>query len=181
MNRDPNAITHLSVLTPIRPGNEVSLATYLTTLPRGAQSPFRRLSRTHLARWVIIDQIKLDFPGAPWPPRPLRMQYLLFTSTFNGGAPGHLEEMRVRVGVEADVLWGHCIGYPGSRRRAPFHRYFRHNRLPTTLEFAAYQSTVADIHTALKVRAAHVEFAVLAQRLRHEDLQAAFIQHFGIS
>nr|BFE71964.1 hypothetical protein GCM10020092_052650 [Actinoplanes digitatis] len=85
------------------------------------------------------------------------------------------------LGAETDAIWGHCIGYPGRRRRASFHRYFRHNRLPTTLSFAAYQSTIVEVRTALEVRDAHIPFAVRAQSLRDEDLQAAFIEHFGIS
>lgn len=124
---------------------------------------------------------RAGLPGAPPTPRPLRMQYLLFTSTFNGELGEHLEELRLRAGAETDAIWGHCIGYPGRRRRASFHRYFRHNRLPTTLSFAAYQSTIVEVRTALEVRDAHIPFAVRAQSLRDEDLQAAFIEHFGIS
>jgi len=181
VSRDPNAITHFSALTPIRPAERELLGAYLRELPDGARSPFRRLCRTHLARWVIIDQVKRDFPGAPRAPRPLRMRYLLYTSTFNGDVREHLEELRLRAGAQTDAIWGHCVGYPGRRRRAAFHRYFRHNRLPTTLGFAAYESTIDQVRTALEVRDAHIPFAVRAQHLRDEDLQAAFLEHFGIS
>lgn len=179
MKRDPLAATPLTVLTPIRPGDEAELATYLERLPRGADSPFGRLRSTHFARWLIVDGLGADYPGAPWPPQRLRMRYLLFTSTFNGTVRDYLEELRVRLGPEADGVWGHCVNYPGYHRAARFRRYLRHNSLPVHMWYPAYQATVPEVRTALDLRNRHIAFARYAQGRDDKELLVAYVERFG--
>lgn len=179
MKKDPTAATSLTVLAPIRPGDEAELATCLAQLPQGAESPFARLSSTHFARWVIIGEMASDFPGAPWPARPLRTRYLSFTSTFNSPVPEYVEELRVCLGADADRVWGHCVNYPGHHHADRFRRYLLRNRVPTHMFFAAYDATVPTVRTALDLRNRHIAFAREAQGMDDEELRQAFIEQFG--
>lgn len=178
MTRDWPA-TPMTVLTPVLPGDEPALAADLAGLPRGRSSPFRRLPGTHFARWVVIDGVPSDFPGAPWPPAPLRMHYLLYTSTFNSPVEDHVEELRVHLGAEADRVWGHCVGYPGSAAREAFHRYLAHNALRVRQWFPAYSATVAEVHRALDLRERHIALADRLQRVDDgKELLAGFTEAF---
>jgi hypothetical protein len=171
--------THpLTVLTPVHPGREPALGDCLGRLPPGAAGPFERVPGTHVARWVLIRRIVSDYPGAPVPPAPLRMQYLLFTSTFDGSVDHHVEGIRTRMAAEADGVWGHCVGYPGSADRAGFHAYLRHNSLPVNRRFAAYDASVPHIRAALRLRERHIAFAPTAQDLPDDQLRRAFLEQF---
>ena len=179
MKRSPTAATPLTVLAPVRPGEEAELTAALDRMPRGEQSPFARLSSTHFARWVVVGEPGAEFPGAPWPARRLRMRYLLFTSTFNGTVRDYLEELRVRLGPEADGVWGHCVNYPGYHRAARFRRYLRHNSLPVHMWYPAYQATVPEVRTALDLRNRHIAFARYAQGRDDKELLVAYVERFG--
>jgi hypothetical protein len=180
MKRDRTSATPLTLLTPIRPGEERELEAYLAQLPRDENSPFRRLSSTHFARWAVIDRLASDYAGAPSPVQPLHMSYLLFSSTFNGPVREYLEELRVRLGAEADTIWGHCVNYPGHRRPGPFRRYLLHNEVPVHLWYTAYDATVTEVRAAVDLRRRHIEFARRVQELDDDkDLHRAFIEEFG--
>jgi hypothetical protein len=107
------------------------------------------------------------------------MRYLLFTSTFNGKLGSYLEELRVRLGADADRVWGHCVGYPGHGDPVRFPRYLRHNRLPNHLWYPAYQATVPEIRTALDLRNRYIAFAQRAQGMCDKQLREAYIEDFG--
>lgn len=173
------AVRGLTVLTPVWPGDEGELAATLAALPEGREGPFQRLSSTHFARFVVIGELPAGFPGAPWPPQPLRMHYLLFTSTFNGPVRRYVEELRVGLGPAADAIWGHCVNYPGHDRAEPFRRYLLHNRLPVRLMFRAYDATVPEVRAALGLRTRHIAFARSAQGLDARSLQAEFLKGFS--
>jgi hypothetical protein len=170
--------TPLTVLTPVRPGEERALATHLDGLHSGGQELFSRMSSTHFARWVVLDRLGADVPGRRRRARPLRMRYLLFTSTANSPVDEQLEELRLRLGPEADAVWGHCVGYPGHHRRVAFHRYLRHNSLPVPQQFAAYDATVPEVCAALDLRDRHISFAREAQGMDDVGLQQAFLRRF---
>jgi hypothetical protein len=53
----------LTVLTPILDGHVQELTAHLEALPEGPQSPMARVPGTHLARWVVIDQVKYQGHG----------------------------------------------------------------------------------------------------------------------
>lgn len=180
MKKNPTDATPLTVLTPVHPGDEPELAAYLARLPQGDQSPFRRLSSTHFARWVVVGPLSTDYPGAPFPDRPLRMRYLLFTTTFNSPVPDFLAELRTRLGAEADAVWGHCVNYPGHHDAREFDRYLIRNSLPVHQWFAAYDATVTEVRNGLDLRDEHLAFARKVQQSGDEKLQQAFIDHFGV-
>ncbi|HEX2074273.1 MAG TPA: hypothetical protein VHF92_10845 [Geodermatophilus sp.] len=167
------------MLTPVQPGQEHALADCLARLSQAGESPLSRLADTHFARWVVLTGTTSHYRGAPRPARPLRMRYLLFTSTANSPAERHVEDLRTRLRGDADAVWGHCVGYPGHERRADFCRYLLHNRLPTHRWFAAYDATVQEVREALALRRRHADLAARTQTADDRELQRAFLDEFG--
>ena len=177
-------ITLVTVLTPITPGREPELATYLNGLPKRYPKSFNELPCVHFARWVIIGQIPSEYNGrrmfGRWLQRPLRMKYLLFSSAFNCSGDAFFEDVRERLGPLADGVWDHCVGYPGSANRAEFHDYMAHNNLPIVQKFIAYDYTVAQIVDALALRKQHIELAQETQtKTDPEQLHQMFEAEFG--
>jgi len=160
------------------PGGLLRVPTHLDGLGRDGPDPFARMSSTHFARWVILDRLGADIPGRRRRARPLRMQYLLFTSTAHSPIDEQIEELRLRLGPEADAVWGHCVGYPGHHRRVAFHHYLRHNSLPVPQQFDAYDATVPEVRAALKLRERHIAFADAVQKMDDAQLQLAFLRRF---
>jgi hypothetical protein len=168
----------LNVITPIISGREAQLRVHLRGLERGARSPLARLPRTHVARWVIIPQ--LHFQGAGQSPDTLLSQYLLFTSSFDGSPGAYVRELCATIPDEADDIWGHCVGYPGTRDVDAFVRYFQHNRVPTGFFVSGYpQASVEDVRDSLALRDRFAAFAVEAQRMDRGELRRQFRQRFG--
>jgi hypothetical protein len=171
--------TPLTVLTPVRPGEEPALQNSLARFSQGGDNPLSRVAEIHFARWVVLSGAPWLYRGLPRRNRPLRMQYLLFTSTANRPPEQHVEDLRTGLRGHADAVWGHCVGYPGHERSADFCRYLLHNRLPVHRWFAAYDATVHQVREALDLRRRHAEFAVRTQMTDDLDLQKAFLAEFG--
>jgi hypothetical protein len=171
--------TPLTTLTAITPDERQELAELLRRWQREGQTPFGATRSTHFARWVILDRKPPVFPGAPFPPRALQMDYLLFTATFNGSVTAFVEELRSTIGPVTDEVWGHCVGYPGRADAVAFHRYFQHNTVPVHLWFSAYDASVEEILTALELRQRHIDFALEHGRKPDEELAKEFKREFG--
>jgi hypothetical protein len=167
----------LTVLTPILEGHAQDLAEHLEALPEGAGSPLARVHGTHLARWVVIDQVKHQGRGQRRRDA-LSHSRLLFTSNFDGELDPYLEALRTGLGDDADAVWGHCRGYPG-RDRTRFAGWLRAHSLEAALFFAAYgDHTLEQVRADLETRRRLVEFALGAQGLAAPDLKARFLQAF---
>ena len=170
----------LMVLTPIRPGEQDALQAYLEGLrASGAdrRSPLARLPRTHVGRWLILDDMPHD-PAAPHDH--LDLPYLLFTSAFDGDLDSYLDELVHELAGEAQEIWGRCVGCPDSARGPALKRYLKHNQLDAGFFFAAYpQATVADVTRALDKRERLIAFAVRAQGMPAAELQRAFVAEFA--
>jgi hypothetical protein len=167
----------LLVLTPIRPGQEDALHAYLEALA-GDGSPLARLPRTHLARWLILD----DMPAPPGLDLhdPLGGAYLLFTSAFDGDLDSYLDELAARLGPEAGEIWGRCIGCPQPAEGAALKAYLGRNQIDCGFAFAAYpDASVAQIRAALDKRERLIAFAIRAQDLEPGQRRAAFLDEFG--
>ena len=108
----------LTVFTPIAPGHEDELRAHLEGLPEGAGSALARLDQLHTARLQIFDH--LVHQGARQKPDRLKSNYLVFTASFDGDLDGFLDAICERLAPEADAVWGHCAGYPGTSNRAAF-------------------------------------------------------------
>ena len=158
----------VTLLTPVQRGAESRLAEHLRGLGIGAESPLARLPSVHFARWLMIDQLRSDWPGAPSPPPRLNSQYLLFTASLTAPGPreaerlpgAFLDELRTRIPAAADAIWGHCVGYPGTSEPEAFVRYLAASQLETSLFHVGYADvTVDEVRHALGVRDKLVAFA----------------------
>lgn len=163
----------LTVITPIIPGREAGLRTYLENLPTGADSPLAKVTSTHVARWVIIPQ--LVYQGRPQKPDALKSQYLLFSSSLDGDLDPYLDLLCARMAAEIEAIWGCCAGYPGLEDRGRFKRWIRHNQIDSQFFVAAYpHSTVAQVRAALDLKERILAFALEAQGMDDEQLHKAF-------
>jgi hypothetical protein len=164
----------LTVLTPILDGHAQALTEHLEALPQGAASPLARVPGTHLARWVVIDDVKYQGHGQRHRDA-LAESRLLFTSNFDGPLDSYLEAMRTGLGEDADAVWSHCRGYPGHGDRESFASWLRAHALEAALFFAAYGGqTLEQVHSNLDQRTRLIEFALGAQGLAAADLKARF-------
>ena len=168
----------LIVLTPVLPGRTAALQGVLDRFPTGGASPLARTGTTHFARWVIID--RLMYEGPPQQRDTLKSDYLLFSSHFDGALDTYLQNLRTLLPVEADAIWGHCVGYPGTGEPEAFGTYLRRNQLNPLFYFAAYsQATLPQVLSALELRERLLAFAVRVQGLDAAALQAAYLETFS--
>ena len=169
----------LTVFTAILPGHKEQLEQLIESMPKKEQSPLARLSRLHLSRIHIFDE--LVYQGPKQKADRLNQPYLVFTSTADGhDLDDYLDEICEKIPAEADSWWSHCVGYPGTRDRAAFKRYIRHNKVDTALLGCAHPSaTVQEIHRALALREKLIDFAVTSQGLDAAELHARFVREFS--
>lgn len=173
----------LMVLTPIRPGEEDALRAFLEGLGGGSgdgdreRSPLARLARTHIGRWLILDDLPHD-PAAPHDH--LDLQYLLFTSAFDGDVGSYLDELVDVLAPEAGEIWGRCVGCPEPAAGAELKRYLLHNQLDAGFFFAAYsESTVADVLRALDKRTRLAAFVLRTQGMAPAAVREQFVREFA--
>jgi hypothetical protein len=171
----------LTILSPIidDPHAEVShdcaIRDYLAGLPRDHRSPFAKLSSTHIARLVVMDDV--IFVGAPAREEHLQSKYLVFESNFDGDLDTYLRRMAQDIPAEVDAVWRHCVGYPGVRDVAAFTAYMKKCQLKTTFYFAdVNDKTVQQTLHALRVQASIAEFIAAHQGKPAAEIQAAFQQ-----
>lgn len=166
-------------LTAIAPGRSELLRGHLESMPSAADSPFAKIDQTHFARFVIIPQL-VDLGPPPATRDTLKNEYLLFSADFDGSLERFLDGLCDAMAAEADTIWGHCVGYPGTSDRAALERYMRHNQIDTTFPFAAYpDATVADVREALELRSRVIDFAIRAQAMDPASLHAAYREEFS--
>jgi hypothetical protein len=165
----------LLALTAIIPGRAEELRDRLEALPTGAESPLAGVGCVHFGRFVIVSRlVKLG----PMEER-LANEYLLFAADVDGPLDEFVEALRERMADEADAIWGHCVGYPGSSDREGFHAWLRHNQIDTQLPFAAYpEAALPEVLEALELRRRLIELAIRAQELDPAGLQEAYRQAF---
>ncbi len=167
-------------MTPVIPGEEQALATYLRGLRERGPSPLAKLPRTHIGRFVIVPDFHHDPSWKQPREEHLDLHYLIFTSNFDGDLDSYLDELCDKLAPEAKEIWGRCVGCPASATGADLKRYLKHNQIDTGLFFAAYgDATVGQVKRALRQRDRMIDFAISAQGLEPEALQQAFLAQFG--
>ena len=168
----------LTVLTPIKDGHQQPLTDHLNALEEGDASPLSRVPGTHIARWVVIDEVKFqghgqrhhDTLGAP---------RLLFSSNFDGDLDVYLDGLRTGMAEDADAIWGHCRDYPGHENSGAFRAYLRAYQLEAALFFAAYGAqTVGEVTANVAQRRRLIDFAIEGQHLDAAALKARFLETF---
>ena len=115
-------VTELTVITPIIEGREQSLRQVLQGIQASSDSPIKKISTIHYARWVIIDDDRR----------------LLFTSNFDGTWEQYLRDFVNLAPEGLDMIWSNCVGYPGAVPYEGFAQYVRDHQIRADLFYAAY-------------------------------------------
>ena len=173
-----------TMLAAIRPGHEATLGHTLRELPVDDKSPLAKLRHVHVARWVVLDQLKTDWRGAPRRAPRLNSAYLLFSATLTVPRESgyrfpqtFVNDIRSEMTRAADEVWGHCMGYPGTQGRDDFVEYFLNSRVRTGIHQFGYPGvTVDDVRCALKIRAGFAQFALTHRGESGEALKKAYIE-----
>jgi len=168
-------------MTPVKPGEEAALEAYLHGLRGdGRPSPLAKLSRTHMARFVIVADFYNDKSWKQRKEEHLDLRYLIFTSNLDGDIETYLDELCEKLAPEAQEIWGRCVGCPANPKGQVLKHYLKHNQINTGIFFAAYQdATVPRVKHCLHQRERMIEFAVASQGLEPAALQQAFLHEFG--
>lgn len=160
---DPNADT----------SHDCAIRNYLAALCKEECSPFAKLSSTHIARLVVMDDV--IYVGTPAREEHLQSKYLVFESNFDGDLDAYLARMASDIPELVDSVWSHCVGYPGVRDPAAFAAYMKKCQLNTTFYFADVNNhTVQSTLRALKVQASVAEFIARHQGKPAAEMMAAF-------
>jgi|SRR5579872_75653 len=177
----------LTILSPIKqnPSAEVShscaIRKVLAGMPRDERSPFAKVSSTHMARLVVMDDVV--FVGMPSCEEHLQSQYLIFETNFDGDLDTYLERMVDEIRDEVNAVWQHCWGFPGTDEVSKFKAYMKNCQVTTTFFFAdVNDKTVQDTLLALQSQAAVSEFIERNQDKPPAEVQkqfAEFMQKLG--
>jgi hypothetical protein len=171
----------LTILSPILQGENIetshtcALRIQLASLPRDEFSPFAKLSSTHMARLVVMDDVV--YVGMPSCEEHLRSQYLVFETNFDGDLDTYLTRMATEIPTEVESIWQHCWGFPGVKDLNAFLAYMKKCRAPTTFYFAdVNDKTVQQTLCALQIQAAVTHFIERNQSTPAAELQKSFAE-----
>jgi hypothetical protein len=111
------------------------------------------LSLIHFARWVIIRRDQ--WPAMGQGPQPLKNDYMLFCSNFNGTWDQYIDAFADGIPGGLDLFWYASTKYPHSIPITPFKDYIRANQVDTSYYYNATPgSGQRDIKQALRLAAA---------------------------
>lgn len=138
----------------------------------GNMTPLDDIATIHFARWVIL-------PGD---------QQLLFTSNFDGSYEQYIHDFVyvANSGVPTrdnelgtkwmDLIWGHCIGYPGTTDFQAFLDYIQQGLVDTTLWFPTIDDvTVRDTAWLQEFRRLFTTFDAVFQSTPRDSLPPALL------
>ena len=177
MSRDTvGQASALTVLTAIKAGEELPLATYLNGFGQRGASPLAAVPGTHFARWVVLGDVVFQGKGRR---DHLNCAQLLFTSNFDGATEQYLEGLRTGLGESADLIWSHCHGYPGAADARAFAQFLSSHRVRSSLFFTPYgERTVAAVRDDLDRRRQFIDFALEAQWMPVAQRASSFRERF---
>lgn len=171
----------LTILSPIlqdksaATSHSCAIRNKLASLPRNQHSPFAKVSSTHMARLVVMDDVV--YVGMPSCEEHLKAQYLIFETNFDGDLDDYLPRLAREIPNEIDEVWRHCIGYPGIHDIDAFVTYMKKCQVTTTFYFAAVNDkTVQQTLRALQTQAAVAKFIEEHQGLPAAELQKSFAE-----
>lgn len=105
------------------------------------QAAIRKMSTIHYARWFIVDENTL--PG-------LDGAHLVFTSNYDGKFEDYLDDFAKVDEGPLNLIFGHCIGWPGARPAVGFVDYVKKHEHPALIFYANYPlATVGEVRRAL--------------------------------
>jgi hypothetical protein len=169
----------LTMLSPIIGGHThgfvhaTTIRTLLARLDQGSESPFARIDTLHVARLVVLDDLRIQ--GIPAAEDHLQSKYLLFVADFDGELAPFLTALASRAGDFVTSIWQHCIGFPGTADPAAFQRYFTRCQVTSTFPFGAYPTTpLTGVLRALDAQRRLIGFLEKMQGAPAAELQTAF-------
>lgn len=158
----------VTVVTPIEPGQAEALTTLLRAFEPNAGSPLHQVPDVQFARWVVIDHLLTDWPGAPKRPSKLNSEYLLFSADLTAppqradGLPQtFFRDLATVIPTTCTEVWGRCRGFPGITDVEAFVDYLERSQIEFRLYYARFpDATPGEITRALEVRRQLAEFVV---------------------
>lgn len=180
MANQSGSIYGLTILSPIKDeprvkiSHSLAIRMYLQSLPVDGRGPFGKVSSTHMARLVVLDDVV--YFGMPSCEEHLQSKYLIFESNFDGKLEDYLTRMAVEAREEVHGIWQHCVGYPGLENVPAFIAYMKRCQVETTFYFAdVNDKTVQQTLRALQTQSAVASFIEKNQGKSPADLQKAFV------
>jgi hypothetical protein len=143
----------MNVVTPMRPRNTwINRLLFMFTRAQPDKlAGLIGLSFIHFARWVIIR--RKDWPDFGQPRDPLRHDYMLFCSNFNGTWDQYIDAFSDALPSGLDLLWYSSIKYPHSIPITAFKNYIRSNQVDTDYYYNATPGAAQrDVKSGLRVR-----------------------------
>jgi hypothetical protein len=174
----------LTILSPIKEDAHAEISPNLAirmclrTLPQDQSGPFAKVSSTHMARLVVMNDVV--YFGMPSCEEHLKAQYLIFESNFDGDLDTYLGRLAREAAEEVDAVWQHCDGYPGVKDVGAFVAYMKKCQVETTFYFAdVNDKTVQQTLRALQTQSAVTAFIERNQGKPPDELQRAFVKFLG--
>lgn len=182
MANQNGSVYGLTLLSPIKQdetaetSHNCAIREYLASLPNDENSPFARVSSTHMARLVVMDDVV--FVGHPAYEEHLKSQYLIFETNFDGDLDTYLYALAREIPNEVHAVWQHCWGYTDVHNDVNgFVAYMKKCQVNTTFYFADVNNyTVQETLRALQTQTAVAKFIEENQGVPAVELQKNFAE-----
>jgi hypothetical protein len=180
----------VTVITPIVDRDQAeALRTELSKLGHGKHSPLHGNPDVQFARWVVIDQLLMDWKRAPKPPPTLTSPYLLFSADLTAPAyradrlpDSFFRDLAARIPDVCNAVWGKCLNCPNARTDPDlFVGYLTGSQIRMGLYYARFPDLTGDeIAAALSVREQFARFArdhqrAMLQATSHHKLRSDYL------
>jgi hypothetical protein len=136
----------LTVIFPIKHGEEAALRQTLADSALAAQNLFAGIPTVHYARWTILHLGQGDEAG-----------HLLFSSNYDGAFDDYMAALAATIPAALARIWSHCEGWPDDPAPTPaVITYFITDHVEkAALFYSAYPDvTVREVKRALKMQQA---------------------------
>jgi hypothetical protein len=184
MGNQSGHIYGLTILSPIKDDPKapispsLAIRMYLAALPVDGTGPFGKVTSTHMARLVVLDDVV--YFGAPSCEEHLKSKYLIFETNFDGLLDDYLKELATKARTEVQEIWQHCIGFPGVSDIAAFVAYMKRCQVETTFYFADVNNkTLQETLDALQTQSAVSAFIEKNQGRPPAELREEFVAFLG--
>ena len=139
---------------------------YLLLRNLASFTELKALRFIHFARWVVLKPSAFPRFGNEQPRQPLRDNFILFSTNFNGKWDQYIDAFVFLLGLGVDAIWFTGRRYPGVWPIRTFKRTIRYYQYPTDYYFNAYPgASVTDVLTAIELVHALKEFEKKAERI----------------
>jgi hypothetical protein len=165
-------------MTPIKPGEEEPLRTYLDGFRDRGERPLEKVAGTHMARFVMVPDFHHDKKWRQRKEEHLAIPTLIFSSNLDGDIDSYLDRLAEGMAEHVAEIWGRCVGGPHDAKGLK--AYLKHNQIDCGFFYAAYgEATVPKVKASLAQRDKLMDFATRSQGMKPAELQQAFIKEFA--